>query len=275
MRPGCPRIPAPPGAGSVQLGGDGEGKAQTLQRRQDQGPGCPTCLFLSPESSLVYPVGGRGRIQKLSHMPFHSPHHPLLVPGTLSSPLLRCIWPCPGRTEACCGARAAGVTCWESFQLLGAIPHPQGWASGCGQLGAPRLPLLPLPRRPLLLQLPQQRLRSRPSPRLARPTPGPHWQPESPPLRVFPKAPSSRARARAAPPAPLPALGCRGSRDPLNRGARTFRGVQAGRPPAPSLPARSPAFLKGASPSSLSLSHSRTGSRWVIVFFSVSLKSVK
>lgn len=60
VRPGCPRIPAPPGAGSVQLGGDGEGKAQTLQRRQDQGPGCPTCLFLSPESSLVYPVGGGG-----------------------------------------------------------------------------------------------------------------------------------------------------------------------------------------------------------------------
>lgn len=220
--------------------------------------------------------GGRGRLQKLSHMPFHSPHHPLLFPGTLSTPLLRCSWLYPGRTEARRGARAAGVTCWESFQLLGAIPHPQGWASGRSQLGALPLPLLQLPRRPLLLQLPQLRLRSRPSPRLARPTPGPHWQPESPPLRVFPKAPSSRAPARpglasCAPPRPGP----RRLRDPLERGARTFRGVQARRLPALPFPARSPASPKGASPSRLSLGHSRTGSRWVIVFFSISLKSVK
>lgn len=124
-------------------------------------------------------------------------------PGTLSSPHRRS-WPCPGRAETRGGARAAGVTCRESFQLLGAIPHPQGRASGRGQLGAPRLPLLRLPRRPRLRQLPQRSLRSGPSPRLARPTPGPHWQPESPPLRVFPKAPSSRAPARAAPPRPSP-----------------------------------------------------------------------
>lgn len=174
-------------------------------------PGVPNMSVPIPGKLPGVLSGGRGRLQKLSHMPFHSPHHPLLFPGTLSSPLLCCSGLYPGRTEARCGARAAGVTCWESFQLLGAIPHPQGWASGRSQLGALPLPLLRLPRRRLLLQLPQLRLRSRPSPRLARPTPGPHWQPESPPLRVFPKAPSSRAPARAAPPAPLPAQGRGGS----------------------------------------------------------------
>ena len=71
-----------------------------------------------------------------------------------------------------------------------------------------------------------------PVPLLAQPTAGPHWQRESPPLRVFPKAPSSRAPARAAPPAPLPALGCGGSWDPLGCGARTFYRV----PPPPTFP---------------------------------------
>jgi hypothetical protein len=55
-----------------------------------------------------------------------------------------------------------------------------------------------------LPQLPPRALRSGPSPCLARPTPGPHWQRESPPLRVFPKAPSSRAPAGPRLPRPSP-----------------------------------------------------------------------
>lgn len=84
----------------------------------------------------------------------------------------------------------------------------------------------------------------------------------------------SRARPGRAP-APLPAEGCSGSRDPLGRGARTFRGAWARRLSAPALPAGSPAFPCGASPSRLTLCPSGTGLRWVIVFFSVSLKPVK
>ncbi|XP_055428462.1 uncharacterized protein LOC129646396 [Bubalus kerabau] len=122
----------------------------------------------------------------------------------------------------------------ESFQLLGAVTHPQGRASGRGQLSAPRLPLLRLPRRPLLLQQPLLRLRSGPSPRLAQPTPGPHWQRESPPLRVFPKAPSSRAPARAAPPASLPAPGCCGSRNQWDAARELSAGTLASfRGPSP------------------------------------------
>lgn len=84
-------------------------------------PGVPNMSVPNPRKApWCTQRGGRGRIQKLSHMPFHSPHHPLLVPGTLPSPLLRCIWPCPGRTEACGGARAAGVT-----YLLGKFPAPR------------------------------------------------------------------------------------------------------------------------------------------------------
>lgn len=175
--------------------------------------------------------GGREAPETFPHAFPLSPS-PSPLPGTPSSPLHCSSWSCPGRAEPGGGARAAGVTCRESFQLLRAAPHPQGRASGRGQLCAPRLPLLRLPRRPLLPQLPQLRLRSRPSPLLAQPTAGPHWQRESPPLRVFPKAPSSRAPARAAPPAPLPALGCGSSWDPLGCGARTFYRV----PPPPTFP---------------------------------------
>lgn len=139
-------------------------------------------------------------------------------PGTLSSPHRRS-WPCPGRAETRGGARAAGVTCRESFQLLGAIPHPQGRASGRGQLGAPRLPLLRLPRRPRLRQLPQRSLRSgrppashgphrgligSPNPRpcacsrrhlpLARP-PGP--RPRAPPRRGLQRLPGPAGARRA------------------------------------------------------------------------------
>lgn len=74
--------------------------------------------------------GGEERLQKLSHMPFHSPHLPLLLRGTLSSPQHRCSWRCPGRREAGGGARAAGVTCRESFQLLGAVPYPRDGPRG-------------------------------------------------------------------------------------------------------------------------------------------------
>lgn len=194
--------------------------------------------------------GGAGRLQKLSHMPFHSPHHPLSLAGPSPSPAPRHLAQ-PGAPGGPRRRPGGGSYLPGKFPAFGAIPHPQGRASGRGRLGARPLPLLRLPRLPLLPQLPLRRLRSGPSPRLARPTPGPHWQPESPPPRVFPKAPSSRAPARpaarpAAPPAPLPARRC-GSQDPPGRGARTFRRTRAQRSP-PTSPGRVPSFPQGAGP---------------------------
>lgn len=162
----CPRTSALPGARLVRRGGQAKGRhrpsgaartkarsAQHVRAYLRKAPGCAQRR-------------GAGKLQKLSHMPFHSPHRPLLSPDPCS-PLHRSSWRGSGLAEAGGGARAAGVTCRESFQLLGAVTHPQGRASGRGQLSAPQLPLLRLPRRPLLLQQPLLRLRSGPSPRLA------------------------------------------------------------------------------------------------------------
>lgn len=231
------KIPVPPNLSSArgQIGPArrvGEGKAPTLRSRQDQGPE-RTCPCLSPESSRVRPTKG-GR-----EAPETFPHAFPLSPSP--SPLPRPLLPSAPQQLARLGTRGGrrrrqggGSYLRESFQLLGAVTHPQGRASGRGQLSAPRLPLRRLPRRPLLLQQPLLRLRSGPSPRLAQPTPGPHWQRESPPLRVFPKAPSSRAPARAAPPASLPAPGCGGSRNQWDA--------------ARELSAGTPASLRGPSP---------------------------
>ena len=144
----------------------GEGKAPTLRSRQDQGPERTTCPCLSPESSRVCPTkGGREAPETFPHaFPLSPSPSPLPRPLLPSAPQH---WRGSGLAEAGGGARAAGVTCRESFQLLGAVTHPQGRASGRGQLSAPQLPLLRLPRRPLLLQQPLLRLRSGPSPSLA------------------------------------------------------------------------------------------------------------
>ena len=232
------KIPVPPNLSSArgQTGPArraGEGKAPTLQSRQDQGPERTTCPCLSPESSRVCPTKG-GR-----EAPETFPHAFPLSPSP--SPLPRPMLPSAPQQLARLGTRGGrrrrqggGSYLRESFQLLGAVTHPQGRASGRGQLSAPRLPLLRLPRRPLLLQQPLLRLRSGPSPRLAQPTPGPHWQRESPPLRVFPKAPSSRAPARAAPPASLPAPGCGGSRNQWDAARELSAGTLASlRGPSP------------------------------------------
>lgn len=101
-----------------------------------------------------------------------SPHHPLLLlPGPSAAPSA----PPPPSSWRIGSPRGGpqqrpgvGVTCRESFQLLGVPPHPQGRASGRGRLSAPPLPLLALPRRP---QLPPPSLRSGPSPRASL---GPH-----------------------------------------------------------------------------------------------------
>lgn len=88
------------------------------------------------------------------------------------------------------------------------------------------LRLLRLPSRAPAAATAEAALRPVP-PAFARPTPGPHWQRQSPPSRVFRKAPSLGAPAGAAPPAPLPTRAA-GLGDPLGRGKPTFR-------PAPSL----------------------------------------
>lgn len=131
----CPRTPVLLGSTRSRAEGTAKGRrrlsraGRTKARAPNMSKPIPGKLPGVPSEG-----GGRGgkgsRLQKLSHMPFHSPHLPLLLRGTLSSPQHRCSWPCPGHREAGGGARAAGVTCRESFQLRGAVPHPRARPRG-------------------------------------------------------------------------------------------------------------------------------------------------
>ncbi|XP_055455688.1 translation initiation factor IF-2-like [Psammomys obesus] len=180
-----------------------------------------------PGKLPLSPAEGGGH-PKLSHQPRSR------SPGCSPGPFLPADSgkrPGCGFPEARSGARAPGVTWRESFQLPARLPprgpglgaRRAGALGGCGSCGC----------RAGLPQLPPPRQRSGPSPRLARPTPGPHWQRESPPLRVFRKAPSL-----GAPAGPLPA-GAAGLGDPLGRDEPTFR-------PAPSLHPLPAWSLRGA-----------------------------
>lgn len=156
-----------PGAPEPQLcpgpdwsGAEGRRREGTDPRsRQDQGRRT-TCPCLSPESSRSAQRRGR-EAQKLSHMPFHS--HTLSLSPDPCSLRTAAAGAAPGLAEAGGWCQGGG-----SYLQFPAPPRrgypPPGPGLGRGQLSAPRLPLLRLPRRPLLLQQPLLRLRSGPSP---------------------------------------------------------------------------------------------------------------
>lgn len=199
--------PAPPRPVRRKRRGEGADSPETARRR----PGAPNMSVPIPGKLPGVSGGGGGAPETFPHS-FHHPPLPPLLPGTLFPTPHRGSRPFQGRGEARGGARAARVTCRESFQLPGRFPTPRAGPQGAA--GSALRGCLFTGFRARLPQLPQLGLRSGPPPRLALPTPGPHWQRESPPLRVFPKAPSSRAPAPAAPSAPLPARcrGCPGTR---------------------------------------------------------------
>lgn len=194
MSPPSPALlqPAPPGAQETACT---DSPAAPSPR-----PGAPACPRLFPESSLW--ARRRRRRRRPETFPPASLSFPGLLCGTLPSPPAPATEPAADSRRTRSGARAARVTCQESFQLSAWFPprgpglgaRRAGRSAACGSCGS----------QAGLPQLPPRRQRSGPSPRLARPTPGPHWQRESPPLRVFRKAPSLCAPAGAAPPAPLP-----------------------------------------------------------------------
>lgn len=125
----CPRTSALPGARLVRRGGQAKrrhrpsGAARTKARSAQhvraylrKAPGCAQRR-------------GAGKLQKLSHMPFHSPHHPLLSPDPCSPPH-RSSWRGSGLAEAGGGARAAGVTCGKVSSSLARLPTPRAGPRG-------------------------------------------------------------------------------------------------------------------------------------------------
>lgn len=240
-------------------------------------PGAPNMSVPIPGKLPGVPGGEGGAPETFPHA-FPFSHHPLL-PGSLSTSPHTGSWPCPGRSEAHGGAGAAGVTCRESFQLLGAVPHTQGRASGRGQLGAPLLPLLQLPRRPPLQQLPQLSVRSGPSPALF----GPHRgligsanpRPCACSRRHLPLARPPRPRLpRPSPPgaAADPGTGWSAERE-LSVGFG--RGVALSRLSAPGPGQRHPTVPWDTGSPGVRLGPPGTKMRWAIVFFTASSKSTK
>ena len=230
------KIPVPPNLSSArgQIGPArraGEGKAPTLRSRQDQGPERTTCPCLSPESSRVCPPKG-GR-----EAPETFPHAFPLSPSP--SPLPRPLLPSAPQQLARLGTRGGRRRRQGGGSYLpGKFPAPRrcypppgpGLGARPAQRSAAASPPAPKAAAAPAAATAKAALRPVPPPR----TPGPHWQRESPPLGVFPKAPSSRAPARAAPPASLPAPGCGCSRNQWDAARELSAGTLASlRGPSP------------------------------------------
>ena len=179
----------------------GEGKAPTLRSRQDQGPERTTCPCLSPESSRVCPTKG-GR-----EAPETFPHAFPLSPSP--SPLPRPLLPSALQQLARLGTRGGRRRRQGGGSYLpGKFPAPRrcypppgpGLGARPAQRSAAASPPAPKAAAAPAAATAKAALRPVPPPR----TPGPHWQRESPPLGVFPKAPSSRAPAGPRLPRPFP-----------------------------------------------------------------------
>lgn len=131
-RPRCPRTPVLPGA--TRSGADRTAKGRRrLQSRQDQGPGAQHVQAYPGKAPGVPSEGGLAGEASSRNFPTCLSTLPISLSSSAGpSPSLCAAAADPARDtrEAGGGARAAGVTCRESFQLRGAVLHPRAGPRG-------------------------------------------------------------------------------------------------------------------------------------------------
>lgn len=183
---------------------------------------------------------GGGRFQKLSHMPFHSPHRPILRAGPHSSPLRPRSGTCPGRTDARSGAGRRGLPAGKVSSSGAQFLHPRAGPPGAANaaLSGRLCPGSPAAAAPAAATA-KAGLRPVPPPRAAHT--GASLAARIPALARVPEGIFlARARARAAPPARSPPRAAaapgtrRGAARELGARAHRFRG------PGPQLLPRAP-----------------------------------